>query len=79
MNSEMTTLHGHMQYFCTITDEEIRLLTSAEDTVLCELKCGLDISSNTLCTIKGKKKLAPTPHTQSSKILWQRAKGWVYL
>jgi hypothetical protein len=31
------------------------LLTSAEDTVLCELKCGLDISSNTLCVIKGKK------------------------
>jgi hypothetical protein len=26
---------------------------------------------------KEKKKLAPTPHTQSSKFLWQRAKGWV--
>jgi hypothetical protein len=24
-----------------------------------------------------KKKLTPTPHIQSSKILWQRAKGWV--
>jgi hypothetical protein len=57
--------------------KKIRLPTSAEDTVLCELKCGMDISSNTLCAIKGKKKLAPTPHTQSSKFLWQRAKGWV--
>jgi hypothetical protein len=57
--------------------KKIRLLTSAEDTVLCELKYGMDISSNTLCAIKGKKKLAPTAHTQSSKFLWQRAKGWV--
>jgi hypothetical protein len=57
--------------------KKIRLLTSAEDTVLCELKCGIDISSNTLCAIKEKKKIAPTPHTQSSKFLWQRAKGWV--
>jgi hypothetical protein len=45
--------------------------------MLCELKCGMDILLNTLCAIKGEKKLAPTPHTQSSKILWQRAKGWV--
>jgi hypothetical protein len=56
--------------------KKIRLLTSVEDTVLCKLKYGMDISSNTLCAIKGKKKLAPTPHTQSNN-LWQRAKGWV--
>jgi hypothetical protein len=43
--------------------KKIRLLTSAEDTVLYELKCGLDISSNTLCAIKGKKASTHTSHT----------------
>jgi hypothetical protein len=52
--------------------KKIKLLTSAEDTVLCELKCGSDILLNILCAIKGKKKVAPIPHTQSSKIWWQR-------
>jgi hypothetical protein len=49
--------------FVSVTDEKIRLLTSAEDTVLCELKCGMDISSNTLCAIKGKKTSTHTSHT----------------
>jgi hypothetical protein len=43
--------------------KKIRLLTSAEDTVLSELKCGMDISSNTLCAIKGKKASTHTAHT----------------
>jgi hypothetical protein len=43
--------------------KKIRLLTSAEDTVLCELKCGSDISLNTLCAIKGKKTSTHTSHT----------------
>jgi hypothetical protein len=43
--------------------KKIRLLTSAENTVLCELKCGLDISSNTLCAIKVKKASTHTSHT----------------
>jgi hypothetical protein len=43
--------------------KKIRLLTSAEDTVLCELKCGMDISSNNLCAIKGKKASTHTSHT----------------
>jgi hypothetical protein len=31
--------------------------------VLCKLKCGLEISSNTLCAIKGKKASTHTSHT----------------
>jgi hypothetical protein len=48
--------------------KKIRLLTSAEDTVLSEHKCGSDISSNTLCAIKVKK----TSHTIQQNLV---AKG----
>jgi hypothetical protein len=52
--------------------KKIRLLTSAEDTVLCELKCGSDISSNTLCAVKGKKASTHTSHTIQQNLV---AKG----
>ena len=56
VNSEMTThMDTYARFLYQLQMKKIRLLTSAEDTVLCELKCGMDISSNSLCAIKGKK------------------------
>jgi hypothetical protein len=61
---------------CYQLQMKIRLLTLAEDTVLCELKCGSDILSNTLYAIKGKKASTHTSHTIQQNLV---AKGWAYL
>jgi hypothetical protein len=59
-----TRMDTYARFLYQLQMKKIRSLTSAEDTVLCELKCGMDISSNTMCAIKGKKKASThTSHT----------------
>jgi hypothetical protein len=70
-----TRIDTYARFLYQLQMKKIRLLTSAEDTVLCELKCGMDISSNTLCAIKGKKKARThTTHT-IQQIFMAKGKG----
>jgi hypothetical protein len=75
VNSEITTrMDTYARFLYQLQMKKIWLLTSAEDTVLCELKCGMDISSNTLCAIKGKKSSTHTSHT-IQQIFMAKGKG----
>ena len=58
--------------------KRIKLLTSVEDIILCEFKCGSGISSNTSCAWQRKKTSTHFPPIQAKKITERRGGGYVY-
>ena len=54
------------------------MLTSAEDIILCELKCGSDISSNTSCAWQRKKTSTHFPPIQGKKTEERLVVGVIY-
>ena len=63
--------------FVSVTDKEDKVANLSRGYRVVRTKVWLGHFVEHLVCNQRKKKLAPTPHTQSSKIWW--AKGWAYI